>query len=74
MAGSHNRRRRSEDAQGKARPEAIFRPDLFVVGYGLDFADRYRNLPFVGVLRPELYRESGGGQATKTVDPAGVAT
>lgn len=30
-------------------------PDQFVVGYGLDFAQGYRNLPFVGVLRPELY-------------------
>jgi hypoxanthine phosphoribosyltransferase len=27
--------------------------DLFVVGYGLDFAGRYRNLPYVGALRPE---------------------
>jgi hypoxanthine phosphoribosyltransferase len=30
-------------------------PDEFVVGYGLDFAQRYRNLPYVGVLRPEVY-------------------
>ena len=32
-------------------------PDLFVVGYGLDYAERYRNLPFVGVLRPEAYQK-----------------
>lgn len=32
-------------------------PDYFVVGYGLDFADKYRNLPYIGVLKPELYRD-----------------
>lgn len=31
-------------------------PDYFVVGYGMDFAELYRNLPYVGVLKPEHYK------------------
>lgn len=32
-------------------------PDEFVVGYGLDYDERYRNLPYVGVLKPEVYAQ-----------------
>ena len=30
-------------------------PDEFVVGYGLDYAQKYRNMPYIGVLKPEVY-------------------
>ena len=30
-------------------------PDEFVVGYGLDYAQQYRNMPYIGVLKPEIY-------------------
>ena len=40
-------------------------PDHFVIGYGLDFAERYRNLPFVGVLHPHIYKEVTGHASTK---------
>lgn len=32
-------------------------PDEFVVGYGLDYAERYRNLPYIGVLKPAIYAD-----------------
>ena len=34
-------------------------PNEFVVGYGLDYQEKYRNLPFVGVLHPRIYSEEG---------------
>lgn len=30
-------------------------PDAFVVGYGLDYNEKYRNLPYIGILKPEIY-------------------
>jgi hypoxanthine phosphoribosyltransferase len=34
-------------------------PDRFVVGYGLDHREKYRNLPFVGLLKPEVFQSGG---------------
>ncbi len=47
--------RRTEDIEADYVGFEI--PDYFVVGYGLDFAERYRNLPFVGVLHPHVYEQ-----------------
>ena len=33
-------------------------PDAFVVGYGLDYAEAYRNVPYIGVLKPEIYQNN----------------
>lgn len=33
-------------------------PNEFVVGYGLDYAERYRNLPYIGVLHPDVYKQT----------------
>ena len=35
-------------------------PDEFIVGYGLDYAEKYRNLPYVGVLKPQVYMSEEG--------------
>lgn len=32
-------------------------PDAFVVGYGLDYSEKYRNLPYIGVLKEEIYKD-----------------
>jgi hypoxanthine phosphoribosyltransferase len=48
--------RRTEDVEAHYVGFEI--PDFFVVGYGLDFAERYRNLPFVGVLHPHVYKQA----------------
>lgn len=45
--------RRVQDIHADYRGFSI--PDAFVVGYGLDYAEQYRNLPYVGILKPEVY-------------------
>jgi hypoxanthine phosphoribosyltransferase len=40
-------------------------PDVFVVGYGLDFAERFRNLPFIGVLKPAIYETANSALSKK---------
>lgn len=46
--------RRETDVQASYVGSQI--PDAFIVGYGLDYAEKYRNLPFVGILKPEIYQ------------------
>ncbi len=53
------------DKPERRRKDITLRPDYvgftisneFVVGYGLDYNERYRNLPFIGILRPEVYEK-----------------
>ncbi len=45
--------RRQVDVEAKYIGHEI--PDAFIVGYGLDFSEKYRNLPYVGILKEEVY-------------------
>ncbi|RLT45552.1 MAG: hypoxanthine phosphoribosyltransferase [Chloroflexi bacterium] len=40
-------------------------PNEFVIGYGLDYNERYRNLPYIGVLKPAVYTQSDAGDPTE---------
>jgi hypoxanthine phosphoribosyltransferase len=46
--------------------------DAFVIGYGLDYAERYRNLPFIGTLAPHVYGGPASGPEEATRDSDGV--
>lgn len=50
------RKEHAGQAAVEVRYEGFAAPDEFIVGYGLDYAERYRNLPYIGVLKPELYQ------------------
>lgn len=63
--------------KGRERVKAVnldyigFRiPDRFVVGYGLDYAQRYRNLPYIGILKPSVYRDDIERPQAKHQSPA----
>ena len=44
-------------------------PDQFVVGYGLDYSQRYRNLPYIGILKPSVYQDEEEKPQTQHKSP-----
>ncbi len=44
-------------------------PDQFVVGYGLDYSQRYRNLPYIGILKPSVYQDEAEKPETQHKSP-----
>src|SRR5215467_2116449 len=53
-------KQRARDRIVEPRYTGFHIPDRFVVGYGLDYAQKYRNLPYIGVLRPSVYNSLAG--------------
>lgn len=54
------RKRRKDQDTVECRYMGFEVPDEFIVGYGLDFAERYRNLPYIAALKPEIYNAAQG--------------
>lgn len=52
-------------------------PNRFIVGYGIDYAEKYRNLPYVGVVKPSVYQKPAADAAavapTTSDDASGAA-
>jgi hypoxanthine phosphoribosyltransferase len=67
-------KQKARDRSVEPRYTGFHIPDRFVVGYGLDYAQKYRNLPYIGVLRPSVYSSLAGwgesDQATGTTQSA----
>ncbi len=55
---------RKRDVEVELAYEGFTIPILFVVGYGMDYAQLYRNLPYIGILKPEAY--SNGTERPET--------
>ncbi|MGO8951565.1 MAG: hypoxanthine phosphoribosyltransferase [Ktedonobacterales bacterium] len=51
-------KQKSRDQSVEPRYTGFYIPDRFVVGYGLDYAQKYRNLPYIGVLKPSVYQDA----------------
>ena len=63
----------ADQGDGAVRYVGFDIPNEFVVGYGLDYAERYRELPFVAVLKPSVYRRVLTFSPDLSWEPAGTS-